>query len=144
MHKQKYQIQGQVPLPLFQLLKELRMMDCNGPTKSDDGYSLIGWIDTEEEVNQPGTEPSIQEEVEPSDQENAKEDIDNDSVFSDQQIDYGSDVHEELRISKEEMRKLRESKRRKKKEKSKVFLGEVGLDEGYEDIEKGKKKIFQG
>ena len=55
---------------------------------------------------------------------------------------YGSDVHEELRIVKEDVRKLRERRRRKKKEKPKGFLGEVGFDEGYEDIEKGKK--FQG
>ena len=37
------------------------------------------------------------------------------------------------------MRKLRESRWRKKKEKPKCFSGEVRLDEGYEDIEKGKK-----
>ncbi|KAH0688490.1 hypothetical protein KY290_016654 [Solanum tuberosum] len=90
---------------------------------------------------QQGTEPSIQEEVEPSAQENAEEDIDNDSICSDQSIDYESDVHEELRIVNEDVRKFKESKRRKKREKAKGFLGEVGLDEGYEDIEKGKKKI---
>ena len=52
-------------------------------------------------------------------------------------------MHEELRIVKEDVRKLRESRRRKKKEKPKGFLGEVGFDEGYEDIEKGKKN-FKG
>ena len=49
-------------------------------------------------------------------------------------------MHEELKIVKENGRKLRESRRRNKKEKTKGFLSEVGLDEGYEDIEKGKKK----
>ena len=48
-------------------------------------------------------------------------------------------MHEELRIVKEDVRKLRESRRRNKKEKTNGFLCEVGLDEGYEDIEKGKK-----
>ncbi|KAH0761500.1 hypothetical protein KY290_017573 [Solanum tuberosum] len=102
--------------------------------------------DTEEEGEptiQQGTEPSIQEEVEPSAQENAEEDIDTDSICSDQSIDYGSDVHKELRIVKEDVRKFKESRRRKKKEKTKDFLGEVGLDEGYEDIEKGKNN-FEG
>ncbi|KAG5614302.1 hypothetical protein H5410_014126, partial [Solanum commersonii] len=114
--------------------------------ETDDDYSSINWIDTEEEgepIVQQGTEPSIQEEVEPSAQENAEEDIDSDSICSDQSIDYESDVHEELRIVKEDMRKFKESRRRKKKEKTKCFLGEVGLDEGYEDIAKGKKK-FKG
>ena len=41
------------------------------------------------------------------------------------------------------MRKLTGSRRRKKKEKPKGFLGEVGFDEGYDDIEKGKKN-FKG
>jgi len=114
--------------------------------ETDDDYSSIDWTDTEEEGEptvQQGTEPSIQEEVEPSAQENAEEDIDSDSICSDQSIDYESDVHEELRIVKEDVRKFKESKRRKKREKTKGFLGEVGLDEGYEDIEKGKKK-FKG
>ena len=31
----------------------------------------------------------------------------------------------------------------RRKKKQKVFLGEVGFDEGYEDIEKGKKN-FKG
>ncbi|KAG5584827.1 hypothetical protein H5410_045261 [Solanum commersonii] len=90
--------------------------------ETDDGYSSIDWTDTEGEVEptvQQGTEPSIQEEVEPSAQENAEEDIDNDFICSDQSIDYGSDVHEELRIVKEDVRKF---------------------GERYEDIEKGKKK----
>ena len=52
-------------------------------------------------------------------------------------------MHEELGIVKEDVRKLRESRRRKKKEKPKGFLCEVGFDEGYEDIEKGKKN-FKG
>ncbi|KAH0665408.1 hypothetical protein KY285_026614 [Solanum tuberosum] len=70
-----------------------------------------------------------------------KEDIDSDSICFDQSIDYGSDVDEELSIVKEDVRKFKESRRRKKKEKPKGFLGEVGLDEGYENIEKGKKNI---
>ncbi|KAH0773922.1 hypothetical protein KY290_011059 [Solanum tuberosum] len=114
--------------------------------ETDDDYSSIDWTDTEEEGEptvQQGIEPFIQEEVEPSAQENAKEDIDSDFICSNQSIDYGSDVHEELRIVKEDVRKFQESRRRKKKEKTKGFLGEVGLDEGYEDIEKGKKK-FKG
>ncbi|KAG5600833.1 hypothetical protein H5410_032203 [Solanum commersonii] len=63
----------------------------------DDDYSSIDWTDTEEE-----------------------EDIDNDSICSDQFIDYGSDVHEEFRIVKEDTHinklatKLRGIKRRKK------------------------------
>ncbi|KAH0641893.1 hypothetical protein KY290_033511 [Solanum tuberosum] len=112
--------------------------------ETDDYYSSIEWTDTEEVVEptvQQGTEPSSQEEVEPSAQQNAEEDIDSDSICFDQSIDYGSDVHEELRIVKEAVRKFKESRRRKKKEKPKGFLGEVGLDEGYEDIENGKKKI---
>uniref|UniRef100_M1DQF3 Gag-pol polyprotein n=1 Tax=Solanum tuberosum TaxID=4113 RepID=M1DQF3_SOLTU len=107
---------------------------------------LPNWTDTEEEGEptvQQGTEPSIQEEVEPSAQENIEEDIDTNSICSDQSIDYGSDVHEELRIVKEDVRKFKESRRRKKKEKAKGFLGEVGLDEGYEDIERGKNN-FKG
>uniref|UniRef100_A0A3Q7J6S7 Uncharacterized protein n=1 Tax=Solanum lycopersicum TaxID=4081 RepID=A0A3Q7J6S7_SOLLC len=48
-----------------------------------------------------------------------------------------------LRIVKEDVRKLRESRKRKKKEKPKGFLCEVGFDEGYEDVEKGKKN-FKG
>ncbi|KAH0758484.1 hypothetical protein KY290_021977 [Solanum tuberosum] len=66
--------------------------------ETDDGYSSIDCTDTEEEVEsnvQQGTGPSIQEKVEPSAQENAEEDIDNDSICSDQSIDYESDVHEE-------------------------------------------------
>ena len=47
-------------------------------------------------------------------------------------------MHEELRIFKEVVRKIRKSRRRKKKENPKGFLGEVGLDEGYKDIKKGK------
>ena len=93
--------------------------------ESDDDYSSIDWTDTEEEVEptiQQGIEPSIQQEVEPIIQENAEEDIDSDSVCSDQSIDYGSDVHEELRIVKEDVRKLRESRRRKKKEKPKGYF----------------------
>ncbi|KAG5599037.1 hypothetical protein H5410_030407 [Solanum commersonii] len=58
--------------------------------ETDDVYSSIDWIDTEEE-----------------------KDIDNDSIYSDQSIDYRSDVHEELRIVKEDVRKFRESRRRK-------------------------------
>ncbi|KAG5568057.1 hypothetical protein H5410_064929 [Solanum commersonii] len=114
--------------------------------ETDDNYSSIDWTDIEEEgepIVQQGTEPSIQKEVEPSAQENANEDIDSDSTCSDQSIDYGSDVQEELKIVKENVRKFKESRRRKKKEKTKGFLGEVGLDEGYEDIEKGKKN-FKG
>ena len=113
--------------------------------ESDDDYFSIDWTDTKEEVEptvQQGTEPSILEEVEPSVQENAEEDIDSDSVCSGQSINYGSDVHEELKIVKENGRKLRESRRRNKKEKTKGFLSEVGLNKWYEDIEKGKK--FQG
>ncbi|KAG5616200.1 hypothetical protein H5410_016024, partial [Solanum commersonii] len=86
--------------------------------------------DTEEEGEptvQQGTKPSIQEEVEPSAQESVEEDIDSDSICSNQSIDYGSDVHDELRIVKKDVREFKES--------------EVGLDEGYEDIEKGKKKF---
>ncbi|KAG5591290.1 hypothetical protein H5410_041804 [Solanum commersonii] len=98
--------------------------------ETDDGYSSIYWTDTKEEVEpsvQQRTEPSIQEEVEPNAQENTEEDTDNDSICSDQSIDYESDVHEGLRIVKEDMRKFRES--------------EVGLHEGYEDIEKSKKQF---
>ncbi|KAH0658512.1 hypothetical protein KY289_027260 [Solanum tuberosum] len=94
----------------------------------DDDYSSIDWTDTEEEVEptvQQGTELSIQEEVEPSAQENAEEDIDNDSICSNQFIDYGSDVHEELRIVKEDVRKFRESK--------KIFKGKLTEDEPYYD-----------
>ncbi|KAH0632826.1 hypothetical protein KY284_035612 [Solanum tuberosum] len=104
--------------------------------ETDDGYSSIDWTDTEEEVEptvQQGTKPSIQEEVEPSAQENAEEDIKNDSICSSQSIDYGSDVHEELRIVKEDVRKFRESTKRKKKEKTKGFLGEVVLDGSDEE-----------
>ena len=52
-------------------------------------------------------------------------------------------MHEELGIVKEDVRKLRESRRRNKKKKIEGFLGEVGFDEGYRDIEKGKKN-FKG
>ncbi|KAH0638922.1 hypothetical protein KY285_035508 [Solanum tuberosum] len=126
--------------------------------ETDDGYSSIDWTDTEEEVEptvQQGTKPSIQEEVEPSAQENAEEDIKNDSICSSQSIDYGSDVHEELRIVKEDVRKFRESTKRKKKEKTKGFLGEVVLDgsdeeEPVSDNElegrslRGRKKMWFG
>ncbi|TMX04579.1 hypothetical protein EJD97_007308, partial [Solanum chilense] len=74
--------------------------------ESDDDYSSIDCIDTKEEVEptfQQGTESSIQEEVKPSAQENAEEDLDMDFVCFDQSIDYGSDVHEELRIVKEDV-----------------------------------------
>ncbi|KAH0686030.1 hypothetical protein KY284_016583 [Solanum tuberosum] len=97
------------------------------------------WTDTEEEGEptvQQGTKPSIQEEVEPSAQESAEEDINSDSICSNQSIDYGSDVHEELRIVKEDVREFKESRRRKKKEKNKMFFsGEVGLDEGFQSDE---------
>ncbi|TMW80419.1 hypothetical protein EJD97_020331 [Solanum chilense] len=67
--------------------------------ESDDDYSSRDWTDTEEEVEptfQQGTESSIQEEVEPSAQKNGEEDIDSGFVYSDQSVDYASDVHEEL------------------------------------------------
>ncbi|KAH0722960.1 hypothetical protein KY289_006004 [Solanum tuberosum] len=57
--------------------------------ETDDDYSSIDWTDTEEEGEptvQQETEPSIQEEVEPSAQENAEEDIDSDSICSDQSM----------------------------------------------------------
>ncbi|XP_055836398.1 uncharacterized protein LOC129905025 [Solanum dulcamara] len=112
-----------------------------------DDESSIDWTDSEEEEEvvpfvQQETEPSVQEEVEPTVHENAEHDIDNDGEDFDQSVDYGSNVHEELRIVKEDVRKFnRENRRNKKKEKTKGFLGEVGLDEGYEGIEKGKKNF---
>ena len=48
-------------------------------------------------------------------------------------------MHEELRIVKEDVRKHRESRRRKKKEKPKGFLGEVGLMKGMRILKKGKR-----
>ena len=84
--------------------------------ESDDDFSSMDWTDTEEKVEptvQQGTEPSIKKEVEPSAQENIEENIDSDSVCSNQSIDYISDVHEKLRIVKEDVRKFRESRRRK-------------------------------
>ncbi|KAH0720655.1 hypothetical protein KY284_005685 [Solanum tuberosum] len=92
--------------------------------ETDDDYSSIDWTDTEEEGEttvQQGTEPFIQEEVEPSAQENVEEDIDSDSICSDQSIDYGSDVHEELRIVKEDVRKLKKVGGERRRKKQKVF-----------------------
>ena len=48
--------------------------------ESDDDYSSIDLTYTEEEVEPTVSEPSIREEVEPSAQENAEEDIASDSV----------------------------------------------------------------
>ncbi|OIT02192.1 hypothetical protein A4A49_13608 [Nicotiana attenuata] len=49
---------------------------------------------------------------------------------SERSFDYGSDVHEELRVVKEDLKKYRQKNRRKlRKEKPDGFLGEVGVDE---------------
>ncbi|KAG5611804.1 hypothetical protein H5410_023085, partial [Solanum commersonii] len=80
------------------LIAQPKHSDLGFPIRND--YSSIDLNDTEEEVEpsiQQETEPSFQEEVEPSAQENAEEDIDSDSICSDQSIDYESDMHEELR-----------------------------------------------
>lgn len=58
---------------------------------------------------------------------------------SDQSINYETDMHEELSIVKEDVRNFRKN-RRKKKEKIKGYLGEVGLNKRYVVIEKDKKK----
>ncbi|KAH0758355.1 hypothetical protein KY290_021848 [Solanum tuberosum] len=99
-----------------------KYLNLRCPIRND--YSSIDWTDTEEEV-----EPSIQEEVEPRAQENADEDIDNDFICSDQSIDYESDVHEELMIVKEDVRKFRESRRVK-----------LDLMKGMKILIKAKKK----
>ncbi|KAH0642343.1 hypothetical protein KY290_033934 [Solanum tuberosum] len=118
--------------------------------ETDDAYSSIDWTDTKEEVEpsvQQGIEPSIQEEVEPSAQENTKEDIDNDSICSDQSIDYESDVHEGLRIVKEDVRKFRKSRRRKKKEKHKSFQSDEEQHVSDDELEggslMGRKKVIE-
>ncbi|OIT33332.1 hypothetical protein A4A49_40678 [Nicotiana attenuata] len=47
---------------------------------------------------------------------------------SERSFDYGSDVHEELRVVKEDMKKYRQKNRRKlRKEKPDGFLGKVGV-----------------
>ncbi|XP_047264245.1 uncharacterized protein LOC124896652 [Capsicum annuum] len=67
-------------------------------------------------------------------------DSDGDDDDSDQSIDYRSDVHEDLMIVEKNVRKFkRRNRRNKKKEKPKDFLGEVGLNDGYDDIDKGNK-----
>ena len=48
-------------------------------------------------------------------------------------------MHEELGIVKEDVRKLRESRRRNKKKKIEGVLGEVGFDEGMRILKKGKR-----
>ncbi|KAG5612117.1 hypothetical protein H5410_023398, partial [Solanum commersonii] len=110
--------EGQISQSLSQVVKELRMMGCRCQQETDDGYSLIDWTDTEEE-----------EKAEPSAQENVEKDIDNDSICSNQSIDYGSDVHEELRIVKEDVRKVwKILKKAKKKFKDKLIEDEPYYD----------------
>ncbi|KAJ8550217.1 hypothetical protein K7X08_034143 [Anisodus acutangulus] len=110
----------------------------------DSDYSSIDWTNSEEEEVTPTFQendaPIVQEETEYIVQENAddeKQGVGNDDDDSDQYVDYDSDAHEELRIVKQDLRKFnREDRRNKKKEKTKGFLGEVGPDEGYDDIDK--------
>ncbi|KAH0642863.1 hypothetical protein KY289_033837 [Solanum tuberosum] len=135
--------EGQISQSLSQVVESFNAHGESDGSLTAQPKKLDLGLEEGEPTVQQGTKPSIQEEVEPSAQENAEEDIYSDSICSDQSIDYESDVHEELRIVKEDVKKFKESRSRKKREKTKEFLGEVGLDEGYEDIKKGKKK-FKG
>ncbi|KAK4360462.1 hypothetical protein RND71_019414 [Anisodus tanguticus] len=60
-----------------------------------------------------------------------------DSELSD---DYGSDVHDELRVVREDLREYKKNKdvNADVKEKLDGFLGEAGVDEGYEDIDSAR------
>nr|XP_016438220.1 PREDICTED: uncharacterized protein LOC107764190 [Nicotiana tabacum]XP_016438225.1 PREDICTED: uncharacterized protein LOC107764190 [Nicotiana tabacum]XP_016438233.1 PREDICTED: uncharacterized protein LOC107764190 [Nicotiana tabacum]XP_016438243.1 PREDICTED: uncharacterized protein LOC107764190 [Nicotiana tabacum]XP_016438250.1 PREDICTED: uncharacterized protein LOC107764190 [Nicotiana tabacum]XP_016438257.1 PREDICTED: uncharacterized protein LOC107764190 [Nicotiana tabacum]XP_016438265.1 PR len=61
---------------------------------------------------------------------------------SERSFDYGSDVHEELRVVKEDLKKYRQRNRRKiRLKKPDGFLGEVGVDEGFENIDQPKKNM---
>ncbi|XP_059294789.1 uncharacterized protein LOC132047824 [Lycium ferocissimum] len=57
--------------------------------------------------------------------------------------DYESEVHEELRVVKEDLREYKKNKavRVVAKEKVDGFLGEAGVDEGYEDIDRGRTNL---
>ncbi|OIT35334.1 hypothetical protein A4A49_02734 [Nicotiana attenuata] len=94
---------------------------------NEDGYSSIDWTDTdEEEVAQdlPIVEHTAQDLA---------------ITQQSESIDYESDVHEELRIVKKDVKqfkKLNRRGRKGKKGKCGGYLGEVGLDEGFEDINK--------
>ncbi|KAG5600210.1 hypothetical protein H5410_031580 [Solanum commersonii] len=70
----------------------------------------------------------------------SSERVENDGVA--RSIDYGSDVHEELRIVKEDVRKFKESRRRKKKEKNKRMCARhilANWSQNFRGIERRKK-----
>ncbi|KAH0776491.1 hypothetical protein KY290_007902 [Solanum tuberosum] len=57
--------------------------------------------------------------------------------------DYGSDVHAELRVVREDLREYNKTKKVKAPAKEKLdgFLSEDGLDEGYEDIDNERTNL---
>ncbi|OIT35697.1 hypothetical protein A4A49_02268 [Nicotiana attenuata] len=93
----------------------------------------------EEDSSIDWTSSSEEEEAAAADSQQVEPTSDDESERS---FDYGSDVHEELRVVKEDLKKYRQKNRRKlRKEKPDGFLGEVGVDEGYENIDQPKKNM---
>ncbi|OIT26220.1 hypothetical protein A4A49_40901 [Nicotiana attenuata] len=87
--------------------------------------SPIDWTSSSEEEESAAAADSQQ--VEPAGEE--EEEIASGDE-SERSFDYGSDVHEELRVVKEDLKKYRQKNMRKlRKEKTDGFLGEVGVDE---------------
>ncbi|OIT19795.1 hypothetical protein A4A49_55557, partial [Nicotiana attenuata] len=102
-------------------------------------------------------EKNIREEVDAASGDFQKEgsasgDLNNSSTSSEEDAgteeefelsdDYGSDVHEELRVVKQDLKAFKVKKAKKsRKERPDGFLGEAGLDEGYDDIDKERKNL---
>ncbi|KAH0766346.1 hypothetical protein KY285_002217 [Solanum tuberosum] len=62
--------------------------------------------------------------------------------FSSDEDGYESDIHEELSLVKKDLKAyLKEKKSAKEKKIAECFLGEVGIDPGFEDIDKPKKNL---
>ncbi|OIT03180.1 hypothetical protein A4A49_32615 [Nicotiana attenuata] len=108
---------------------DLGLPTPSNTTQEED--SLIDWTSSSEEEESVAADDvediaADSQQVEPAGEEEEIASGDE----SERSFDYGSDVHEELRVVKEDLKKYRQKNRRKlRKEKPDGFLGEVGVDE---------------
>ncbi|MCD9642088.1 hypothetical protein HAX54_028723 [Datura stramonium] len=88
--------------------------------------------DSDEDLDEDDVEPTVHDEIEED------ENID----LSGDEDGYGSDVHEELNIVKTDLKVYIKKKREpRKKRNSEYFLGPVGIDPGFEDIDRPRKNL---
>ncbi|WMV14567.1 hypothetical protein MTR67_007952 [Solanum verrucosum] len=117
--------------PLVQLFERLKTAE-NGSRNTNEVENEYKFSSEDEDSEEDEVETIVHSDVE------SDENVD----FSSDEDGYGSDIHEELSIVKKDLKAyLKKKKEPKGKKIAECFLGEVGIDPGFEDIDKPKKNL---